>query len=184
MKNLMKKLFMLTSILGVTVLMAACSSDSSTSKSSDGTEYYQTQERADVKRVTAKMYTHSSGSSEARMGDIKFNETESGLRMAVDLKDLRPGVEYTINLYKMDCGDLSKEEMKKVKKDKAEMKKMCSKEKMSANLPMLKAGTSGKLEETFMIRGLTAAQLQHAKVVLSRSGSEKAAWGKLEKTMF
>ncbi len=116
-----------------------------------------------LKKVNAKMYTHSSSGGESRMGDIKFHETESGLKMEVDLKDMRPGVEYTINAYKMDCGDMTKEEMKKAKKDKAEFKKMCDKEKMSVNLPTLKAGNSGKLEETFMIRGLTAKQLNNAK---------------------
>lgn len=184
MKNLIKKMFMFTSILGVAVLMAACSSDSKQAKSSDGMEYYQTQEHADVKKVNAKMYTHSSSGGESRMGDIKFVETESGLKMEVDLKDLRPGVEYTINAYKMDCGDMTEEEMKKAKKDKAEFKKMCDKEKMSVNLPTLKAGASGKLEETFMIRGLTAKQLNNAKITLSRDGNDKAAWGKAEKTMF
>ncbi len=54
MKNLMKKMFMFTSILGVAVLMAACSSDSKQAKSSDGMEYYQTQERADVKKSKCK----------------------------------------------------------------------------------------------------------------------------------
>lgn len=175
---------MFTTVLGVAVLMAACSSDTKQPKSSDGIEYYQTQDNADVKRVTAKMYTHSSGGGESRMGDIKFHETDAGLKMEVDLKDMRPGVEYTINVYKFKCPEMNKEEIKKIKKDKAEMKKMCDKERVSVKLPMLKAGESGKLNETFMIRGLAAAQLKDAKLILSRDGSDKAAWGKLEKTLF
>lgn len=177
MKNLIKKMLMLTSILGVAVLMTACSSESKKTSSSDGMEYYQTQENADVKKVMARMYTHSSSGGESRMGDIKFHETESGLKMIVDLKDLRPGVEYTMHVYSFDnCKKVSKSDSKKTMK--------CNKDEMSVNLPTLVGNTDGKLEETFMIRGLTAKQLQNTKVTLSREGSDKAAWGKLERTMW
>lgn len=169
MKNVIKKLFMFTSILGVAVMMAACSSCNSKKPASGDTEYYKTYEEADVTKVTAKMYTHSTAGGEAKIGHIKFYETDSGLKMAVDLKDLRPGVEYNVVVYgSSNCNAQGK---------------MCQMDKMSLNLPKLKAGDSRKLEESFVIRGLTAGQLQNAMITLQRDGGYKAAWGKLESSM-
>ena len=57
---------------------------------------------SDVNSVYAKMYTHSSNGGESKMGHIKFKETDNGLKMMVDLKDLRPGVQYNVKLYQCD----------------------------------------------------------------------------------
>ncbi len=89
--------------------------------------------------------------------------------MEVDLKDLRPGVDYTVRIYQ--CGSCNNNSM------------CCDKSSMSVNLPKLTAGASGRLEESFIIRGLTAAQLKNAKIYLERDGGYKAAWGTLEKNV-
>ena len=170
MKNLIKKLFMFTSILGVAVAVSGCCAKKTQKVTATETPvFYQTYEEADVNRVHAKMYTRSSHGGESRMGNIKFYETDAGLKMEVDLKDLRPGVDYTVRIYQ--CGSCNNNSM------------CCDKSSMSVNLPKLTAGASGRLEESFIIRGLTAAQLKNAKIYLERDGGYKAAWGTLEKNV-
>jgi hypothetical protein len=46
---------------------------------------------------------------------------------------------------------------------------------------MLQTGESRRLNQTYMIHGMTAAQLNGATIYLERDGGYKAAWGKLEK---
>jgi hypothetical protein len=48
-------------------------------------------------------------------------------------------------------------------------------------MPMLETGVSGKVHQTYMIQGLSAAQLNGANIYLERDGGYKAGWGKLEK---
>ena len=50
-----------------------------------------------------------------------------------------------------------------------------------SKLPILEAGESGRLEHTYMIQGLSTAQLNGANIYLERDGGYKAGWGKLEK---
>lgn len=179
MKNLLKKMFMLTSVLGVAVLLAGCMAcpnkkmnkhHAKPAPVTDTVVFYQTYEDADVHRVSAKMYTRSSRGGESVMGHIKFYETDAGLKMETDLKDLRPGVTYTMRLYQ--CGSCNNNST------------CCDKSSMPINLPALRINHVGRLEESFIIRGLTAAQLQNAKIYLERDGGYKAAWGTLEKNMF
>lgn len=177
MKNLIKKMFLFTSILGVTAMLAGCQGACGHKKGrpvkaapqpTEAVVFYQTYEDAAVNRVHAKMYTHSSRGGESKMGTIKFYETNSGLKMEVDLKDLRPGVTYTIRLY--PCNSCANDTC-------------CSSTSMPIELPNLRIDHTGRLEETFMIRGLTAAQLLNAKLYLERDGGYKAAWGTLEKNV-
>ncbi len=174
MKNLMKKMFLLSSILGVAVVLSGCAGCGHKKVKekpvAEAVVFYQTYENADVSRVQAKMYTHSSRGGESRMGHIKFYETDAGLKMEVDLKDLRPGVTYTTRLYQ--CGSCNNNST------------CCDKYSMNVDLPQLRINQPGRLEESFIIRGLTAAQLNNAKIYLERDGGYKAAWGTLEKTMF
>jgi Cu/Zn superoxide dismutase len=137
-------------------------------ESSDTIIVYQTYEDADVNHLYAKMYTHSSHGGESKMGYIKFRETEDGLKMMVDLKDMRPNVPYSVRLYK--CGSCHNDV------------RCCNANKaMNIKLPILKTGASGHLKETYMIHGLDASRLDGANVYLERDGGYKAGWGKLEK---
>ena len=185
MTNLTKKLLTVASVLGAVVLLAGCSGCPAKKHhqkpmhkvqhmqpveliESDTIVVYQTYEDADVKKLYAKMYTHSSRGGESKMGHIKFRETENGLKMDVDLKDLRPGVPYTVRLYQ--CSSCHNDA------------KCCNNSPaMNVKLPMLEAGESGRLEHSYMIQGLSAAQLNGANLYLERDGGYKAGWGKLEK---
>lgn len=177
MKNLVKKMLTLSSILGVIVLLSGCAGCGQKKmkpqpkpvQSTETVVFYQTYEESDVSNVHAKMYTHSSRGGKSRMGYIKFFETDAGLKMEVDLKDLRPGKVYNIRIHQ--CGSCNNNSM------------CCDKTPMSVNLPTLSIQNAGRLKESFIIRGLTAEQLNNARIYLERDGGYKAAWGTLEKGM-
>lgn len=178
MSKLIKKIFMFTSVIGVALALSGCTTmcgkkahpkKKPMPQTTETIVFYQSYDSTDVSRVNAKMYTHSSNGGESRMGNIRFAETDSGLKMMVDLKDLRPGVEYTVKLYQ--CGSCNNDSM------------CCDKSSMPITLPKLRAQKGGRLEETFIIRGLTAAQLNNANIYLERDGGYKAGWGTLERSM-
>ncbi|MEE1111210.1 MAG: hypothetical protein UIH99_03275 [Alphaproteobacteria bacterium] len=183
MKNLAKKMVMVASVFGAVVLLAGCNGCPAKKHhnmhkanypqpvemvESDMIVVYQTYEDADVNHLYAKMYTHSSHGGESKMGHIKFRETDGGLKMEVDLKDLRAGVPYTMRLYQcQSCNNDAK---------------CCTKSHMmDVKLPMLETGISGRLKQTYMIKGLKAAQINGANIYLERDGGYKAGWGKLGK---
>ena len=183
MKNLIKKMFMLTSVLGAVVLMSGCTTMCGQKKTkpqqhnrmmqqqqqpTETVVFYQTYEDADITHVEAKMYTHSSHGGESRMGNIKFVETDAGLKMEVDVTDLRPGKVYTMKIY--PCS-------------KCDSGMCCNKSPMQMNMPTLSVTKPGRLKESFIIQGLTAEQLNNAKLYLERDGGYKAAWGTLKKGM-
>ena len=98
----------------------------------------------------------------------KFKDTDNGLKMIVDLKDMRPGVQYNVKLYQ--CSSCYNDA------------KCCNDaKKLNVNLPMLQTGESRHLNQTYMIQGMSAAQLYGANIYLERDGGYKAGWGKLEK---
>lgn len=186
MKNFTKKLVMFASVLGAAVLLSGCMMQCPSKKAmhhqkpvqrlqpvavveeTDAIVVYQTYENADVNSVYAKMYTHSSNGGESKMGHIKFKDTDNGLKMIVDLKDMRPGVQYNVKLYQ--CSSCYNDA------------KCCNDaKKLNVNLPMLQTGESRHLNQTYMIQGMSAAQLYGANIYLERDGGYKAGWGKLEK---
>ena len=185
MKNSIKKMLMVVSIVGVTVMIAGCSSsnDSAKTENETKTEYVQTHQNDDVKTVKAKMYQKKLKDGTAdEMGYIKFTETESGLKMVTDLKKVRPDVEYKLYVYDIKGCDKSM-------KDKSKDKKKCDKEKKDIDLPELVGDKDGTVKTTFMITGLTAAELEDAKITLVRDDDHgekvKVGWGKIaEKGLF
>ena len=181
----MKKMFVLSSVLGAAVMLSACVGGCPEKKAmhhkkvarnaqpvelieSDTIVVYQTYENADVDKVYAKMYTRSSHGGTSHMGHIKFHDTDNGLKMVVDLKDLRPAVPYNVKLYK--CGICAYDETG-----------CCNKTAVNVKLPMFETGESRRLNQTYMIQGVSAAQLNGAKIYLERDGGYKAGWGVLEK---
>ena len=184
MKNIIKKLFVLSSVLCAAVLLSGCMGCNNNKRmhpqdknmhmqqqkgmQSDNVTFYQTYEDADVTKVHAKMYTHSSHGGESRMGYIKFYETDAGLKMDVDLKDLRPGVTYTMSVHQCN---------------KCSTGMCCNKMPLAKNMPTLRIEKPGKLEESFVLHGMSAEQLLNAKIYLERDGGYKAAWGMLKPDM-
>ena len=167
MKN--KTLFLMASLCGVALLTSCCSTDTKAphkhKKHHDPMVFQQKYDSSDVDVVHAKMFTRSSRGGESEMGFIKFKETKDGLKMKVSLIDLRPGIVYTAQIYQCGtCNDST----------------CCDMSPMNIDLPQIKVNTPGRLEQSYIIRGLAATQLNNAKLVLTRDGGYKAAWGTLK----
>ena len=185
MKN--KTLFLLASLCGVCLLTSACTTCPTNTHNHEMHQkhhkdkehkkhhkmhdnnpviFQQTYSASDIKKVKANMATRSAQGGEAEMGTIWFNETDDGLKMNVDLVYLRPDTVYTAQVYQCGaCNDNT----------------CCAMEAMSVELPQLKVSNNGDhLQESYIVRGLTATQLNNAKLILTRDGGYKAAWGVLK----
>ena len=190
MKKIIKKIVIVASVIGVAVALSGCACvpkhqehqhqyaqkggkqhankqhrQSQSPQITETVVFYQTYDVSDVDGVSAKMYTRSSRGGESKMGTIKFVETKEGLHMKTDLVDLRPGVTYNINVYQCGaCNDST----------------CCSMTPMAVDLPTLRIDKAGHLKQSYIVRGLTAAQLNNARLILTRDGGYKAAWGTLK----
>lgn len=167
MKN--KSLFLMASVCGITLLTAGCTSCPTNhheqkmhKKHHEPVVFQQKYTGDDIHSVRAKMYTRSNQGGETEMGYINFRETEAGLKMNVDLIHLRPGKIYTAQIYQ--CGTCNDSIC-------------CDTEAMAIDLPQIKSADGERLQQSYIVRGLTAAQLNNAKLKLTRDGGYKAAWG-------
>lgn len=177
MKNIIKKLLVLSSMFTMAVLLSGCTTmcgghkkpyhaQAKKAQPAEAVMYYQTYEDAAINRVSAKMFTRSSRGGESKMGYVKFAESDAGLKMDIDLQDLRPGVTYTMRIHQCNACDSGM---------------CCANNAMPITLPTLRIEKAGRLQESFVIRGLTAQQLNNAKLYLTRDGGYKAAWGTIGK---
>lgn len=177
-----KTLFILASVCSISLLTAACTTcptqkhmhheqhksgkpqhHKKTQQKPETPVFYQTYNASEIDDVHAQMFTRSTSGGESEMGTISFKETDAGLKMTVDLIDLRPGKTYTAKIYQCyDCNDNT----------------CCASSPMAIDLPKLETNSSSHpLQESYIVRGLTATQLNKAKLVLTRDNGYKAAWG-------
>ena len=174
-----KNLFLITSVCALSVLISGCTMCHMPQPSQHEQHiknkhhkkhknapviFQQTYTDSDIHNVKASMYTRSANGGESEMGFIQFKETDNGLKMVVDLVDLRPGKTYTAQIYQ--CGTCNDSIC-------------CDTETMSIDLPQIKTNSNSRLQQYYIIRGLTATQLNNAKLILTRYGGYKAAWGTL-----
>ena len=188
-----KKLFLTASVCGVALLVTGCSNDpmgmhrncgygtyehhqptqhkhkkyqhEHKNRDAKPTVFYQKYTSDDIHNVRANMITKSVNGGTTEMGFINFIETDDGLKMDVDLVYLRPGVGYTVLVYQCGvCNDST----------------CCDMFPMNIDLPQIKNNQDNRLQESYIIRGLTATQLNNAKLILTRDGGYKAAWGMLK----
>ena len=118
--------------------------------------------------MSAQIHTRSSRGGTSEMGTIKFAPTDHGTKMMVDLVDLRPGKDYTIKIFQCgNCPDFS----------------CCKSNCMNINLPMLSINEPGRLSKTFNLSNINWNKLNNAKIILTRDGGYKAAWGKIYPVM-
>ena len=171
-----RPLFLMASLCGITLLTAGCTSCPTGAhhkhhepkmhkKHPEPIVFQQNYTGDDIHHVRAKMFTRSAQGGDAEMGYINFKETDNGLKMYVDLMYLRPGKVYTAQVYQCGaCNDSM----------------CCDTEAMSIDLPQIKSANGDRLQQSYIVRGLTAAQLNNAKLKLTRDGGYKAAWGTLK----
>ena len=173
-----KTLFLIASIFGVASLLNGCSCPNQQQYSqhrqhnkqahpqvAETVVFYQTYNETDVDNVYAKMYTRSSRGGESPMGTIKFKETNGGVDMKVNLSDLRPGKLYKTHVFPCNaCASGT----------------CCASTPISADLPDIMIDTPGRLQTTYFVTGVNADQLNHGKLILTRDGGYKAAWGTIQ----
>ena len=115
--------------------------------------------------MVATMHTRNGNGGTSEMGHIKFAPSDNGAKMMVDVTDLRPGKDYTMHIYSCgNCSDYS----------------CCSSQGMNVKLPMLSVNEPGRLTKTYTVRGVNCQKLNNAKIVLTRDGGYKAAWGRIQ----
>lgn len=166
-------MLVLSSLFGLTIMLAGCAGcnhkksdckNNNRPKQNDTIIVYQAYEEINFNSAHAEMYTRNGKGGEAKMGYVKFQDVEDGVKMSVSLVDLRPGVTYDVVLY----------QCKPCKEGKC-----CVKMNKSIKMPKLRIETVGKLQKSFVIHGLDASDLNHAKIYLERDGGYKASWGTL-----
>ena len=188
MKTNFKKLIILTLDTGVLAVLTGCSGGCRTYRDAPHHKHYEQHRGApqsqdiimyessetiiaevvDTNIMRAQMYTRSSRGGTSEMGYIKFANGQNGTKMIVDLADLRPNKDYTVKIYQ--CGNCS---------DYTCCKSKC----MNVKLPILSINEPGRLSKTYNVSGLNWNNLSNAKIVLTRDGEYKAAWGKLYPAM-
>lgn len=179
MKTILKKLTTFALSFGVIAFLAGCAENNSVQHHKKHHRHHAAPEQEMVmvemsETVTAemiesdvmkaKMYTKNGQGEKSKMGCIKFIQTDNGMKMVVDLTDLRPGKNYTVKIYK--CAACTG-------------KNCCDTNCINVDLPMLSINNPGRLTKTFDVSGLNWNDLYNAKVVLTRDGGYKAAWGRL-----
>lgn len=154
MKQLVKKLLVVMSVFGMVAVLGGCYDKTGTTKS-HGVEYVRTHQKGDIQNAHAKIY-QTYGAKE-RLGTIKFHEVDAGLTLEIALEHLRPGVEYKLCVHDRNG------------------------KKTGIELPTIKGTADGKIDNTYIVQGISAAQLVDNKIVLERDGDVKAGAGKVEK---
>lgn len=183
MKNLFNKITFGTLAIVGALILAGCSGGCGGAHHHDAPKHHMTHHKSQPQEVVvyeatetivaevpatnimkANMFTRSSRGGTSEMGYIKFAQGENGTKMMVDLIDLRPGKDYVVKIYPCgNCADSS----------------CCASKCMNVKLPMIGIDEPGRLTKTYNVRGLDSANLQNAKIVLSRDGGYKAAWGRI-----
>ncbi|MCL2629367.1 MAG: hypothetical protein FWD33_01595 [Alphaproteobacteria bacterium] len=188
MNKYIKTLSMITAVAAIAVGFGGCHRSHDRGKR---VEYVQTHQGDEVTRVRARMFQKRDHKTE--MGHITFAERESGLRMHMELKDLRPNTEYQVVIYDMSDCKIDKKKWKEATKEqraekRAKKTKNCEKVNMRATMPTLKSTAKGEARTSFLITGLTAAELDGAKIVLRRENAQgeeiSVGWGMLRERSF
>ncbi|MDR0449420.1 MAG: hypothetical protein LBG89_03100 [Rickettsiales bacterium] len=187
MKNHIKKLSMLALVAAFAATAGGCGKSGSL-----GDDYGSiNMEEENTSKIRARMFMKSA-EKRTEIGTIAFSERDTGLRMHVNLRDLRPGSDFAVVVYdltncdeKKTCdaagkdGKTKKERMAK----RAEWIASCEKVNQNVNTPTLQTDKKGQVRMSFLITGITADEMNNSKVVLTRenrNGEEVAVgWGKL-----
>ncbi len=181
MQITIKKFVNVMSVFGISALLVGCSTCDNMEKqkmhnrpqhhmqNNEKTNRHQMYDNTDIhNRMGAKMFTRNGKGEKSKMGHIMFNETDNGVKMDVDLTDLRPNVPYTVHVYPCVACD---EGM------------CCGDKNIASDMPKLHIKKRGRLSESFMIHGVEAKQLKNSKICLERDGGVKAAWGQIDSDM-
>ena len=159
MKHNLKRICVLTSILALVTVVGGCGGGDR----GRNVEYVQTHQNDEVTRLRAVMFQNNADKD--RIGTVRFAEKDSGLQMSVDLAGAMPDMEYKVYVYDIKgCG------ITQAGIDQTIV--ICVKAKKDLDMPTIKSDGKGNISSTYMITGLTAADLNNTKLVLVRTGDK------------
>ena len=174
----MNKFIKLASILAVVFAFAGCASECPHKKHHDcpNCEMSEHKKNHDYKKydkksnkLHTKMYSRNKQGGVSEIGYIKFYDTDNGVKMLVNVDNLRDDVDYRVKIYQ--CND-----SKCTNPDTC-----CMESSMSMEMPLTrKDKNNSMLQETFFISNVNTKQLQGATVFFERDSGYRAAWGFLD----
>ena len=162
----LKKLSLLAAILAVTAMLASCGGSSADKSGS----MEHTQKQQEVHHVSARIF--QKGAKKTELGTIKFVEREQGdgLRMQVNLTEVRPNATYLVYLYELRACPMNPDAA-------------VEKTRMTIELPNLNSDARGRVISNFVMKGMTIDEVEDTKIVLVRrnpgGGETKVAHGLL-----
>ena len=176
----MKKLIKFISSLAIIATVAGCtaSSDCPHKKhnqynndavcSQCGEKHYK-HKMQDSKKLHSKIYSRNKQGGISEIGYVKFYDIDKGVKMVVNLEQLRNNVDYTTKIYQ--CTDA-----KCTNPDTC-----CMETTMSLEMPLTRNDkTNSSLQKTFIINNVSTDQLQGATIFFERDKGYRAAWGFLD----
>lgn len=165
----MQKILTIMSALAVCLTLTGCY-DGGKKHCTSAThgEYTRTHKYDDVTKLRASM--RQTYGDKHELGSIKFTEESSGLAIQAEMTNVRPNTEYSLAVFAMkNCN-------KETKK--------CDLERKNVNLPKFTSDANGKIKETFIETGISAAELDKLKIEMIRDGAPVAAGVTNERWLF
>ncbi|MDR2685753.1 MAG: hypothetical protein LBB23_03220 [Rickettsiales bacterium] len=159
-------------MLAVSVVALGACSDSGSGENTKPETTIETHNNDDITKLRARVIKIK-GETKTELGVIRFTEKDSGLVMRVEISGVKPNNDYSLWLY-----DISKCDMKKYKADKTTAK--CEKERSNITLPILHADAEGRVNMSFLMAGLTAAEMENMKIAIGKKDGKKIGWGVLK----
>jgi len=118
------------------------------------------------KKLHTKIYSRNKQGGISEIGYIKLYDSAQGVKMFVNIDNLRTGVDYIAKI--SQCKDA-----KCTNPDKC-----CMDTIMTMEMPLTrKDKANSALQETFIINDITTDKLQGATIFLERDNGYRAAWG-------
>lgn len=159
MDKSIKKMLKLTSVLGVVAAVAACNQTTGRHHA----------HMADVKEVKAPLYKLTNDGTSDRLGEVKVTQTSNGVQVSVDVSGLMGG-NYGFFVHEgTSCGPISptgKRGRGMAAMDIYDVGKKSEFKAHRGDLPVLRINQDGKLKRTYVVEGLTAAEIKGRAVVI------------------
>ncbi len=173
MKNLIKQMTILSSIILSVFILTACSHDKSHHNnhmqhdkqmmSHDKHMMMKKMNADDAEYATADIYSKNAAGKSVKIGTVKMHDKNDGVMLTFDISDMRVGVPYELQFAEYEC--------------KTKQMKDCEVEWIDADTPTLMADSKGVLKKELWVDDVEVEDLAYNKIVFTRDNGVKAAWG-------
>ncbi|MCL2439784.1 MAG: hypothetical protein FWD15_04730 [Alphaproteobacteria bacterium] len=138
-----------------------------------------------ITRLSAKM--RQVGDKQETVGTVRFDEGDAGLKMYVDIEDVKPNTTFALRLYDISSCEFDKRDRKRLNKaDKMTQLEACKKIVDNVRFPMLKSDEDGNIETEFLLKGTSATKINGMRIALCNTDKEELCTigGKLRSRRF